>query len=193
MVNQTRRIKKVEEVKLLKLDLGCGTRKQEGFIGVDKVKGEKVDVVCDLGRGRWPWKNNSVGEVFCSHMLEHLKPLERINFANELWRVLAPGAKAKIITPNWASNRAYGDLTHEWPPVCEMWYLYLCKSWREENAQHNDVLGYRCDFELPNWDYILHQNIVGRPQEYIIHALSFWKEAAMDLITILTCKKEIKK
>jgi hypothetical protein len=178
----------------LKLDLGSGKNTREGFDGVDSRDfGQKY--IIDL-RKPWPWDDESVEEVHCSHFLEHFTAPERIHFVNELYRVLQspvnakPGAafaerlagKAQIITPHWASNRAYGDLTHQWPPVSEMWFYYLDKNWRETNAPHNDF--YKCDF-LATWGYSLNPSIVPRNQEYQQHALQFWKEAAQDIIATL--------
>ena len=101
---------------MTKLDIGCGKNKKEGFLGVDQYAMEGVDVVMDV-RGVWPWEDNSIDEVHSSHFVEHLTATERVHFYNELHRVLKNGAKAMIITPHWASNRAYGDPTHQWPPV----------------------------------------------------------------------------
>jgi hypothetical protein len=61
-----------------------------------------------------------------------------------LHRVLKPGATAVIITPHWAHDSAYGDPTHQWPPITPWTYYYLAREWREENAPHLD---YTCDFE----------------------------------------------
>lgn len=166
----------------MKLDLGCGKNKREGFLGVDSRAFDGVDVVADL-RQPWPWQDGEVEEVHCSHFLEHLTGPERIHFVNELYRVLAPGGKATVITPHWASCRAYGDLTHQWPPVSEFWFYYLSKSWREGNAPHNDE--YRCDFAA-TWGYSLNQALLSRNAEYQQHALAFWKEAAQDTIATLT-------
>jgi SAM-dependent methyltransferase len=167
---------------LLKLDLGCGTRKASGFLGVDSEPFAGVDVVADL-RKPWPWPDSSVGEVYCSHFLEHLEAAERIHFVNELYRVLAPGAKARIITPHWASGRAFGDLTHKWPPVSEFWYRYLHKQWREPNAPHNDF--YRCDFDFAI-DYILREDVAARSDAEKVFAVTNFKEAAQDLVAFLT-------
>lgn len=166
----------------LKLDLGCGKNKRAGFIGVDMNGFDGVDVVCDL-RDKWKWEDDSISEVVSSHFIEHLTSEERIHFVNELYRVLKPSAKATIITPSWSSNRAYGDLTHQWPPVSEFWYYYLSKAWRTTNAPHND--GYTCDFEA-TWGYSTHPDLQVRNQEYQMHALTFWKEAAQDIIATLT-------
>lgn len=180
------KLKVQEAPAILKLDLGCGKNKKEGFHGVDRINFETVDTVLDLGSAKWPWNDDSVDEVHCSHFVEHLEATERIHFVNELFRVLRVGAKATIITPHWASNRAYGDMTHKWPPVCEMWFYYLDKNWRAANAPHNDF--YTCDFAC-TWGYSLHQAIVNRNADYQQHALGFWKEAAQDIICTFV-KKE---
>lgn len=173
------RVKKVEP---LRLDFGCGINKREGFQGVDIYKFPGVDIAADL-RNPWPWKDKSVDEAHCSHFIEHLTARERVHFVNELYRVLKPGAKCQVITPHWASCRAYGDLTHQWPPVSEFWYFYLNAEWRKLNAPHND--GYKCDFDA-TWGYSMHQSLLSRNQEYQMNAIQFWKEAAQDTIATLT-------
>lgn len=183
---------KKEEV--IKLDLGCGPNKKDGFIGVDsmqfkdqKTKKGKVDVVHDLTK-KWPWKDESVDEVHCSHFVEHLTAKERIFFANELYRVLKKAEHkdgkpvkgfATIVTPHWASARAYGDMTHQWPPVSEFWYYYLGKEWRKDNAPHNT--DYKCDFSCLI-HFMVRADISLRNQEYQQHALANFKEAAQDLV-----------
>ena len=166
----------------MKLDLGAGKNKRDGFIGVDCRAFDGVDQVVDL-RQPWPWENESVEEVHSSHFVEHLTASERIHFVNELYRVLKKGAKATVIVPHWNSNRAYGDLTHQWPPVSEFWFYYLSKAWREQNAPHNDA--YTCDFQ-ETWGYSMHPDLVVRNQDYQQHALQFWKEAAQDIHATLT-------
>ena len=196
----------------LKLDLGCGQRKQEGFVGVDVRKFNGVDIVCDLSREKWPWADNSVDEAFSSHSLEHLPGTEveyelepgptlvkrvlhpRAHFFNELWRVLKPGSKVTIITPHWNSPRAYGDMTHAWPPVCEWQWLYLDKQWRPQNAPHDDFL--ICDFthtlgySLAAW--VQAENYM-RNAEFVTKntndALLKYKGAADDMQTTLVARK----
>lgn len=168
---------------LLKLDFGCGPHPREGFTGVD-VRDFGQPITHDL-RQPWPWKDGSVAEAHASHFIEHLGVEGRIHFINELYRVLVPDGKCQLIVPHWASCRAYGDLTHQWPPVSEFWFYYLSAAWREANAPHNDF--YTCNFEV-TWGYILHNQIVPRNQEYQSHALQFWKEAAQDTIATLVKK-----
>lgn len=168
----------------LKLDLGCGKNPREGFVGVD-VKDFGQAIVADLTT-KWPWEDSSVEEINCSHMVEHLTAEQRIHFVNELHRVLKKGGKATIVTPHWASCRAYGDLTHQWPPVSEFWYYYLVKEWRAVNAPHNDT--YTCDFEFV-YGYSENPALSGRDQEYKQYAFANYKESISDLHCILTAKK----
>ncbi len=190
---------KTETPKELKLDLGCGKHKRFGFTGVDSVKFPGVDVVADL-RKTWPWEDGSVDEVHCSHFLEHLTARERVHFMNELYRVLKPveyeGGKpvkglATLITPYWCSGRAFGDMTHQWPPVCEFFFYYLDKDWRDVNAPHDDSRyvkgGYSCNFNV-TWGYSLNPEIQTRNQEFQRNALAYYKEAASDIIATLVKK-----
>lgn len=177
-------LKKVKEEKPLKLDLGCGPNPKEGFEGVDQYAFDgKVKHVFDIRKTPWPWKTSSVDEVHCSHFVEHLTAKERVGFMNELARVLKPGGKATIVTPHWASGRAFGDPTHQWPPVSEMFYFYVSKEWRDKNAPHTDISinkdGFSCDFKA-SWGYGLNPAITTRNQEFQQFALSFYKEAALD-------------
>jgi SAM-dependent methyltransferase len=174
---------------LLKLDFGCGPNPREGFEGVDVLPFDgKVQHVTDL-RQPWPWADASVGEAHSSHFLEHLTAVERVHFVNELYRVLVPGGKCTLIVPHWCSNRAYGDPTHQWPPVSEMWFYYLNREWRAQNAPHTDRQhwpgGFACDFEA-TWGYAMHQQIAVKHQEAQQFALQFYKEAAQDMIATLT-------
>jgi hypothetical protein len=175
----------------IKLDIGCGPNKKAGFVGMDAIAFPGVDHVCDI-RKRWPFKDGSVSEAHCSHVIEHLTNFhgqwERVHFFNELYRVLAKGASCQLVFPHWASNRYYGDPTHK-EPFSEMGFYYLSQEWRTTQAPHTDRAhnpdGYVCDFEA-TWGYSLHQGLVSRNTEYQQHALAYWKEAAQDIMATLT-------
>jgi len=168
-------------VKELKIDLGCGPNKREGFLGVDAMQFDgKVDLVFDL-RKKWPWKNDSVDELNASHFLEHLTWPERIHFFNEAFRVMKKGAKGTIIIPHWCSSRYYGDPTHQ-APMSEFGFYYVKEEWRKANAPHT---GYKCDFDA-TWGYSIHPGLQGRNQEFVQDKLSWAKEAAQDLMVTIT-------
>lgn len=176
----------------MKIDLGCGKNKKEGFIGVDQFQMDGVDVVLDIGTETWPWEDNSVEEAHCSHFLEHLTNFEgkwqRTHFFNELYRVLQPGAKCTLIIPHWASTRYYGDPTHK-EPFSEMGFYYLSKEWRMGNAPHSDKEvnphGYDCNF-IAVWGNGMHPAIVQRSPDFQQFAMSWFKEAIHDIHATLT-------
>lgn len=185
----------------IKIDLGCGTNKKAGFIGVDNIAFDGVDVVHDIANDKWPWGDGSVDEVHASHFVEHLTADQRIFFCNELYRVLKKGVYvngqategfATIITPHWASQRAYGDMTHQWPPVSEFWFYYLSREWRlAGNSPHLDIKfnhkGYDCDFEA-RWGYNIRPDLLSRNQEYQNYAMANFKDAITDTIATLIKK-----
>jgi hypothetical protein len=134
---------------------------------------------------RWPWGNESVDEVNCSHFLEHMSARERVFFFNELYRVMKVDAKCQIVTPHWASNRAYGDLTHSWPPVAEMLWYYLDRNWRRDNAPH--VL-LNCDFGV-TWGYTLSPPWPMKAPDVQANALAHYKEVAQDMVATAVRRK----
>lgn len=185
-------MKKVETPALLKLDFGCGPNKRQGFEGVDSIPFLGVDHVVDLTQTPWPWADATVSEAHSSHFVEHLTALQRVAFCNELYRVLVPGGTRQVIVPHWASCRAYGDPTHQWPPVSEFWFYYLSKAWREQNAPHTDKRnnpnGFDCDFEA-TWGYNMRPDLAVRNAEYQQFAFANHKEAITDTIATLKALK----
>lgn len=176
----------------LKIDLGCGPNKREGFLGVDAIAFPSVDIVHDL-RKRWPWGDETVSEIHSSHFMEHLTAMERVHFVNELHRVLKPPVFkdgqlvegfATIVVPHWNSCRAYGDPTHQWPPVSEFFFQYLNREWRLANAAHTDVEyldgGFDCDLNA-GWGWIYHPQLQARNEEYKQYAVTWFKEAIQDM------------
>jgi hypothetical protein len=107
---------------------------------------------------------------------------------NEACRIMKPGAKMTIITPHWASNRAYGDFTHADKPVSEMFYYYLNQTWRDANAPHTDVkwnpAGYSCNLAA-TWGYSYSPDLGARHADHVQFALQNYKEAAQDLYATL--------
>ena len=182
-----------DESKKLKVDFGCGPNKREGFVGVDQYPFDgKVDIVGDVTDPHFwgtRWERDSIDEAHASHFVEHLTAKQRIVFFNGLWRAMKPGAQATIIVPHWASTRAYGDPTHQWPPVSEMSFFYLDKEWRAANAPHTDAehwpAGFDCDFTA-TWGYGLHQSLHAWNPERQQYAISYYKEAASDLHATIT-------
>lgn len=137
----------------MKLDLACGQRKREGFLGCDIVKTDQSDFVHDLTIIPWPWEDNSIEEVHCSHFFEHLTGQQRIKFMEELWRILIPNGTATIICPYWNSFRAHQDPTHIMPGICEGTMLYFNKEWMTQNGLNHYPINPKINF---NFSYVLY-------------------------------------
>lgn len=58
----------------VKLDLGCGASKQQGFIGIDARALPGVDIVHDLEKFPWPLPDECAIFAMSSHVLEHINP-----------------------------------------------------------------------------------------------------------------------
>jgi len=95
--------------KMIKLNLGCGNDKREGFINAD-IDGD-ADLLWDLNRFPYPFKENSVDFIIASHIVEHLK--EPLDFFKEIKRILKPKGVAKISVPHYKSKGAYCSFGHK--------------------------------------------------------------------------------
>lgn len=93
----------------LRVDLGCGDHKPDGFIGVDVAPGPGVDLVCDL-TGRFPFETDSVAYLRAHDVIEHLP--DRLHTMNEIWRVCRGGAVVDIRVPSTDGRGAFQDPTH---------------------------------------------------------------------------------
>jgi SAM-dependent methyltransferase len=111
----------------LRIDIGCGGAKREGFIGVDSISGPAVDYVLDVTKARLPFDDATVDHVFSSHFLEHIKI--HFHVFQEIGRVAKEGAKIEFWTPYAFSNEAflYG---HEMLLTEELW-MHLCVHFRD--------------------------------------------------------------
>lgn len=100
------------EKPLLSIDLGCGSLKRPGTIGVDVVPHEGVDHVLDFARQPLPFADDSVAFVFSSHCLEHMS--DPLPLFREIGRVCQDGAKIELWTPYaWHNNGVLlGHVTH---------------------------------------------------------------------------------
>jgi len=93
----------------MKLNLGCGRNTISGYINVDIIRFEGVDLVCDL-RSCLPFAEDTFDEVRCFDVLEHIPDL--IFAMDEIARVLEPHGSLAIRGPVWGSWNHRVDPTH---------------------------------------------------------------------------------
>lgn len=120
----------------IKVDLCCGERKPDGFVGVDCYAGGKVDIVHDLNQG-FPFEDSVATYVRGYDAIEHLRdPLKTMN---EIWRICQNGAVVELMVPSTDGRGAFQDPTH-------------VSFWNE-----NSFMYYSVDFP----DYLAHAKIYG--------------------------------
>lgn len=84
----------------VKLHLGCGTKRLDGWINIDSVETVEPDVVHDLSQP-FPFQDLSVDEVLAEDLLEHFDKYLRFVVFYEWARVLKIGGKITIQVPNF--------------------------------------------------------------------------------------------
>ena len=74
---------------MLKLNLGCGNKIKKNFVNLDKFETFKPDIVHDLEKFPYPFKDNSADYILLSHILEHIGNTFEIfnNIIKELYRI----------------------------------------------------------------------------------------------------------
>ncbi|MBT3866181.1 methyltransferase domain-containing protein [Candidatus Woesearchaeota archaeon] len=87
-----------------KLEIGCGSKKQKGFFGIDLYPYAGVDLVIDVDNGL-PFKNNTIEEIYTEHALEHVKEFEFV--MEEIYRICKPKAKIVIKVPYFSGKSAF--------------------------------------------------------------------------------------
>ena len=93
------------------LDVGCGSSKIHGAIGIDQFPFKGVDIVHDLNSMPWPIKANSFDRIIFSHSISHLADLPSAFI--ECHRLLNQGGLVEIIAPHFASDNFNTDPTHK--------------------------------------------------------------------------------
>lgn len=98
----------------IKLDLGCGGHKQEGFLGMDMRKTPCVDIVHNIQEFPFPLPDECCSVILASHIIEHINPANQtvLKLFNELWRIMEVGGQLWISLPYGMSHGYIQDPTH---------------------------------------------------------------------------------
>ena len=93
------------------IELGCGQKKKDDRITVDIVDLPHVDIVADIEDGLLFLPDDSVDEIHCRSVLEHINNFE--NLLREMLRVLKKDGMAHIFVPHFSNPYYYSDYTHK--------------------------------------------------------------------------------
>lgn len=93
----------------MKLNLGCGNKRLEGFLGLDRYPCAAADVLCDVARAL-PFRDGTVDEVMLDNFIEHVADVPRL--MGEILRVCRTEARVVVITPHFTAFASWRDPTH---------------------------------------------------------------------------------
>ena len=102
-IDSKKKWKKLQQSRNIKLELGSGPKR--GINGWTTVDISLADITWDLRRGI-PLPNESVNNIYSSHLLEHIAYDQLIPFLHECRRVMKNGGEFSVCVPNF---RLYVD------------------------------------------------------------------------------------
>jgi SAM-dependent methyltransferase len=92
------------------LNLGCGRKRMDGAINLDRIADTQPDLVHDLNRMPWPFPDDTFRAVYASDVIEHLDDVVKV--MEEIHRVSLDGAIVYITVPHFSCSNAFTDPTH---------------------------------------------------------------------------------
>ena len=84
----------------MKLHLGCGTKKLEGWVNIDSVPECRPDLVHDITQPL-PYADQTAEELLAEDLLEHFDKYIRYPVFYEWTRVLKVGGKITLQVPDF--------------------------------------------------------------------------------------------
>ena len=98
-----------------KINLGCGSKKFDGFLNVDKSPDVSPDQVVDLNILPWPYKDDEFDHIVAKDILEHLGNTsdDFIKVLQEMYRITQNGGIWEVQVPHWRCDVALDDPTHK--------------------------------------------------------------------------------
>jgi predicted SAM-dependent methyltransferase len=113
----------------MKIYLGAGKDRKEGFLHLDRFPFPGIDVIWECPQ-RLPFQDSSVDLIFSEDFLEHIRPEDKIPLMNDIWRILKPGGLMKHIIPLAGTRNDFGSPSH-------------LSHWTPQQFEHFDVDNYR--------------------------------------------------
>lgn len=141
----------------MKLNLGSGIKRYDGFLNVDIDPSVNPDFIVDLETGVLPFDDNSVEEIKMYHILEHIGP-NFFKFLQEVYRVCKHNAIIDVVVPHPRHDYFLGDPSHVRPITIEMMNRFSKKYNDAEKESAGTTLFayvYDVDFEIFQYNYKL--------------------------------------
>ena len=149
----------------MKLNLGCGQNRVEGYVNADREPAARPDLVMDLESFPWPFESDSVEEILATHVLEHVgaTPAVFMRVMQELYRVCRNGALIHVTVPHPRSDSFLDDPTHVraiTPGTLALFSKAACEEWKRRGCANTPLALYA------GVDFALRQVTVVTEQKY---------------------------
>ena len=92
------------------LDVGCGSNKYDGAIGLDNNPRTAADVIHDLGEIPYPFADDEFDLIVSRHVVEHVPDV--MAFITELHRITKNGGRIRLVAPHYTNPDWATDPTH---------------------------------------------------------------------------------
>ena len=157
----------------MKINLGSGIKRYDGFLNVDSDPSVNPDFVVDIENEKLPFLDNSVDEIKAYHIFEHIGA-NFFKFLQELYRVCKHGAIIDVHVPHHRHDYFVGDPSHVRPITIEMMNRFSKRyNDTEKNSTGSTLFAYmyNVDFEIVHVEYHLEpyfkQMIQGKTNEEV--------------------------
>ncbi len=169
------------------LDIGCGSNKTPGALGIDILPSPEVDIVHDINQLPWPLENDRFDKVICSHVIEHLVDL--VGVMNEIHRVSKNGARISILTPHFSSLNSWEDPTHTRHFARRSFSFFDTESRHHYTNLRHKTLSVKLTFGGGLWDFMGKIHYALWPDLWEKHFAFIWR--ARNLIVELEVVKGV--
>lgn len=171
-----------------KLHIGCGRMILKGWINLDIMPLEGVDIIADLNQCKTkslPLDENSVDEFRASHVLEHIE--NTLDLMEELHRIAKPNAKMVCHVPYGSSDDAFEDPTH-----CQQFFLNSFAYFSQPIYWRADY-GYRGDWLIEKISLVVDaKTYTGKTAAEILQDVHTYRNVVREMIVQLQAVKPIR-
>ena len=130
-----------------KIQLGCGNNILTSWLNTDLFMNDKV-VFLDI-RKPFPILQETFNYVYCEHTIEHIDFTDGQKMLNECFRILVPGGKIRIATPDIAM--IIGLYSENKTDLENRYIHWTVDTWMSEIGIYNDTFAINNFFY--NWSH----------------------------------------
>lgn len=160
---------------MIKLHLGCGSKKIDNFINIDVRYQPNVDKIENIKLLR-SFKNDSVDLIYASHVLEHFSRWDYMNVLERWYEVLKKDGILRLAVPDFEQICLYYLENKNLRDVCGLIYggqdyeqnfHYWC--WDFEHLEKDlKKIGFK-NIKKYDWRLTEHSNVDDFSQSYLPH------------------------